>query len=301
MKRTINPILAFSILIVISLTGCLKGNDVNLPATSGDNFIQLDYILSGGTTINSGLNYFSGGALTYPGTDAVDTANYSVYLGGTNTLNKDVPVTISIDANATKDNYSNDSISYLAMPDSLFKLVSTTGTIKSGERVANFKVVFYPSKFNVTKSYILPIKVTNTAGVTISSNYGHIYFHAIGNPIAGSYTQEWIRYNTATITGTPAYDTYSSVIFAPVNPTEISIASGTGVTYIVDFTNTNGVLSNFKVSFPTTGTGSAADNGITIASGPTIVVADPVNHKYEFNFVYNNSAGSPRNITDKFK
>jgi hypothetical protein len=66
----------------------------------------------------------------------------------------------------------------------------------------------------------------------------------------------------------------------------------------VSFKNSVGNLSNFNVSFTPASVTAA---GITITGGPTIAVADPVNHQYEFHFSYNNSAGSLRVIIDKFK
>jgi hypothetical protein len=58
-------------------------------------------------------------------------------------------------------------------------------------------------------------------------------------------------------------------------------------------------LSDFHVSFPSSGPGSADAVGITITSGPDVVLADPVNRQYTFNFNYLNSSGAPRVIVDK--
>src|SRR5262249_46991139 len=119
-----------------------------------------------------------------------------------------------------------------------------------------------------------------------------------GNPIAGIYTQEWIRYNTATQTGTPAFDLdLSPAVFAPLDGTTVTALSGTGISYVITFTNTAGVLSDFNVSFDPADI-KANGGGITITGGPTIITADPTTGSYEFNFTYNNAAGSPRNITD---
>lgn len=297
-KRLI-PIVA----VIVGLSGCLKGNDVNLPATAG-NILQLEYIdlANNGTTINAGLNYFSKGALTYPATDDVDTLNFIVDLVGPGTLSKDAAITIGADANALLDNYSNDSISYLAMPDSTFKIISSTATIKAGTRSASFAVVFYPSKFDPTKSFMLPITVTDAQGVAVSQNYGHLYLHVIGNPIAGNYTHEWIRFNNATETPPASYDNIFGDVLSPSSPTEVSFSSGTGVTYIVDFKNGNtgstvdyNKLTNFTVKFDAA---SVTNAGITITSGPSIVKIDPANGIYKFRFTYNNSAGSPRVIYD---
>lgn len=261
--------------------------------------MQLQFIENGnGSTLNSGIQYFSGGALTYPGSDIMDTATYNINLAGSATLSTDINVTVGPDATKLLDNYGSDSIKYEIMPDSLYHLVASTATIKKGSRLVVMKIVFYPSKINVTKSYMLPLTIKDASGQVISSNMSTIYFHVIGNPIAGAYIQEWIRYNTATQTGTPAYDKFYSAVFAPVNPTTIMVGSGAaGLQYVVSFTSANGVLSNFQVKFTPE---SVAASGVIISGGPTVVVANPAAHKYEFNYTYVNSAGSPRNIIDRF-
>ena len=96
-------------------------------------------------------------------------------------------------------------VQFDAQPDSTFSLPVTTMTIKAGFRIAQFMVIYYPAKIDPTKSYMLPITLTDASGITISGNLATIYFHIIGNLLAGSYSQEWIRYNTATQTPPPAF------------------------------------------------------------------------------------------------
>src|SRR5947208_1416965 len=86
-----------------------------------------------------------------------------------------------------------------------------------------------------------------------------------------SVIQEWIRYNNAGGTGTPAFDQTFPTLFKALTPTEVSVDSGTGVTYLVSFTDNNGVLSDFHVEFDPASVTAA---GITISDGPKVVVAD---------------------------
>jgi hypothetical protein len=120
----------------------------------------------------------------------------------------------------------------------------------------------------------------------------------IGNVIAGSYTREWKRWNNSTGTGTPNFDQFAGVQFSPIDNNTVSAPSGTGVHYIITFDgNSINNLSNFQVSFDPADVSSA---GITITSGPTILLADPINKKYQFTFGYNNSAGAARVIQDTY-
>ena len=301
MKRSLIKISLYFIALAAILSSCLKGDDMNTPpGGAGGTMMVMSYVdlKNTGTTLNSGLRYFGNAALTYPAADLADTATFWVSLQG-GTLGKDLNITLKVDPNAKSDYYSKDSIVYLAMPDSLFTFLGpTTAAINAGKTVVQFQVIFYPSKIDPTQNYILPVTATNDGDIKTSSNYGHIYFHAIGNPIAGSYTQEWIRWNNSTGTGTPAYDQTFGTLFAPSSPTTITVDSGTGVTYVLSFKQSSGgALSDFKLTFDAA---SVTASGITITAGPTIVLADPAAHQYEFHFSYNNSSGSPRVIFDKF-
>ena len=184
----IKKLFAF-LMLTMALASCLKEATSNVDVNNAaGTIVTLQFIENGsGSTINSGMQYFAGGALTYPGSDASDTASYNINLAGPTTLGSDLPVTVGVDATKVLDNYKADSIKYDLMPDSLYKFVSTTATIKAGERIVPMKIVFYPSKIDITKSYMLPVVVKDAAGKTISSNFGIIYFHVIGNPIAGNY------------------------------------------------------------------------------------------------------------------
>jgi hypothetical protein len=186
------------------------------------------------------------------------------------------------------------------MPDSLYHFISTTATIKAGERIAPMQIVFYPSKIDPTKSYILPVVITDAEGKTISGNFGTIYFHVIGNPIAGSYLWDFYRYNNQAGTGSPSTTwTDEPTVFSPVNPTSIKVATGYYVqpNYLITFKNSGGVLSDFKAVIAPDEINSAfTANGISVVAGPTITVsADYKTFTVKYT-VYNGSAY--RNLTD---
>ncbi|GGB22507.1 DUF1735 domain-containing protein [Puia dinghuensis] len=290
----------------VLFSACLKDKpNVDLASTQGTYIAEISTASTSGTTDApaSGLAYFSAATLSFNGANDPDSVFFTVNIASDYAPTKNMSVTLGVDQTAlTNYNASGPPTVFEMFPDSTFSFPTKTGTIKAGSRLDTFWVVFHPNKIDPTHSYMLPISITSAPGTTISGNMGTIYFHAIGNPLAGNYNQEWIRYNNTAGTGTPAFDQQiGPTPFIPNTPTEISVTSGSaGMTYIVDFTNNNGVLSNFSVSFPSSGTGSASAGGITITGGPTIILADPVNKKFTFNFTYNNSAGAGRNITDKF-
>ena len=249
---------------------------------------------------SGGLDFYNGATLSATASDP-DSVMFTVNVASDYPPTQDVKVTVAVNDQA-RLNYIADptKVQFKPFPSNAYSFPVTTGTIKAGNRLDTFWVVFTHANLDPTQSYMLPITITSATGTTISGNLNTIYFHIIGNPLAGKYNQEWIRYNENPPAGSPDYDQIGTAVFIPVSPTTISVNSGTGTAYQLSFVNTGGVLSNFSVAFPSSGPGSASANGITITGGPTIILADPVNKKFTFNFTYNNSAGSARNITDKF-
>ncbi len=294
-----------SALVCFSLASCLKSVNTNV---NGENltsdFLQLEYVQdSGQTTIASGLQYFSASTLLYPPSDAVDTINFQVTLNGPATKGSDLTVTLAPDWTALADNLASDGITYEKMPDSLYKVITTSVIIKAGTRVAYAKMVVYPSKVDPTKSYMAPIKPTSN-GLGTSANFGHIYFHTIGNPMAGNYNWDFYRYNSLTNPTFPlGYNAGSffghSISFLPINPTNIHVPTGYYVqpNYLITFTNTAGVLSNFKAvidpgELPTAFTA----NGISMVQQPVITVS-PDYKQVTINYVVFNGSAY-RNCTD---
>jgi hypothetical protein len=130
-----------------------------------------------------------------------------------------------------------------------------------------------------------------------------MYLHTVGNPIAGSYNWDFLRYNNNDTTGplNGLSFTGNSTVFAPDNGTQVEVSSGyyNQPRYVIDFTNNGGVLSNFSVSFNSSDISGWTAAGISITTQPQVIVADPVNGNYEF-FYQVSSGGNPRSIIDRF-
>jgi hypothetical protein len=295
MKRiNINKIFKLGLLsfsVVTMGTSCVKSVSGR---TDFDNLKPTVLIPEGG------IANFASDAILFPPTDDNDTAIFHLNYAGTSTAPTDQVITIAIDDKALADYNALGGNQYEKFPDSIYSFTSTSVTVPKGANYsAPVELIMHPSKIDLLNNYMLPITITTApAGSTISANYKTIYWHLIGNPIAGIYTQEWIRYNNAGGTGTPAFDEdVSPGVFAPVDGTTINVASGSGPVYVITFDDNAGVLSNFQVSFDAASVTAA---GITITGGPTIITADPTTGTYVFNYTYLNSSGAARNITDKF-
>jgi hypothetical protein len=151
---------------------------------------------------------------------------------------------------------------------------------------------------------MFPISITAGGGATISGNFGTIYYHVIGNPIAGGYSWDWTRWNNNDGSGSPTSSSFvgNPTVFSPDNPTQVEVPSGyyLNARYVITFTNNAGTLSNFQVTLnPDDVKSQLTAGGITVTEGPTILTADPVNHVYQFHYsVFNGSAY--RYLIDKY-
>lgn len=303
MKRLIFSI--FTLFAIASTTvSCLEGDEANIPVGDGGKPV-LGVVWnpeSDQTTVNTGLNYFAKAALLYPPTHTSDTTTFNALFIGGPMNNKDINVSIVIDEEAVLDNYANDSIEYKMMPDSLYDITVTTGVIKAGEKASTpFEIVFYPSKIDLLQDYMLPLKLVSAdPTLEVSQNYGIIYFHTIGNPMAGLYSWDFIRYSNPEGSGSPDALTFydETTVFAPANKTTIRVPTGyyTQPDYLISFTNTDGVLSNFKVKIDP----DAIENDWTpaeifVTSGPTITVSE------DYTEVTVKYTTVTRNVTDIYR
>jgi hypothetical protein len=279
----------FAAFLAFCLSGCLKDTP-NVDFSTVKPTVEI---------INSGLGYFASSALIFS-TDTL-TVPIPVNLASVNTLNKDLTITLAVDNSALTNYNGMGGLQYELMGDSSYSFPTKTVTIPAGKRLDTVWVTFYGHTLDPTKNYMLPISITDGDGIDLTGNFNTMYFHAIGNPIAGSYGELWTRWNATDTTGAPTYDhlDVGPVTFSPESPTEISVVSGgTGDQDFISFTNNGGVLSDFSVSFHDD---QIASLGITITSGPVLLLADPISGAYNVYFTYNNSSGLPRCILNEYK
>ena len=256
------------------LGSCLDGDQMNTPPGGSPTMMTLTYEAGWDAgKISTGLFYFGDQALLLDQAAEVQTIKFAVAIQGTSTYSKDIHVNVVPNPEAADDNYSSDSIEYALMSNDQFKVLNTTPVIKAGERYVEVEVEFYPPNIDFTQSTIMPLTVTNDAGVDVSSNFGTLYLHIIGNPIAGLYTWDFIRVPDG---GTGF--TGHSTVFSPQTPTKVTVPTGyyDHANYIITFKNVDGlgVLTDFKaVLDPASVNGAWASNGIVVTSGPTITVS----------------------------
>lgn len=239
---------------------------------------------------SGGLDYFNQATLPYIGADSAFDVTFNVNITGEFPPDKDVTVTLAIDdAKRVAYNVALAPEDRFVLPaDSNFSFPVKTAVIKAGTRLAKFTVTFYPQTLDPVLGYMLPITLTDASGITISGNLSTIYLHIIGNPIAGGYTWDFTRWSNPDMTGPPDANTFTghTSTFVPVNSKQIEVKSGYYIMprYVVSFSNTNGVLGDFKVALNSSDVATMTANGVVITNGPNIIKADPLTGEYIFQY-----------------
>lgn len=238
-----------------------------------------------------------------------DTSKFTIFY-----INKDLPateditVTIAYDAAALAKYNATSSVQYEKLPDSTFSLPKTSIIIKKGQKLSDqVDFIIFPSKVDPSRLYMLPISIisTSVSNAIISGNNGTIYYHIIGNPQAGTYTNTGIRYNYNCCTSVaytyptiPTGFTSTLVLPSPKASTAVD-----GSTVRIDFANLGGADFAYLATVPA-GISGNTDFPITLTftaaylagnSNIDIKLAtyNPVTKTFHFNVAYlNNITGA---------
>lgn len=279
-------------ILLFILSGCLKTHDGFIDFSKTSDFV----ILTG-----AGLTNFKASNVLV-NTTSTDTIKktITVDLASKGNSNGSITVTLGVDAAKIAEYNSANGTSFQAFPANAYKLTSNKVTVAAGGHYGTTTLEIYQNKLDPTVSYMLPISITDGGGKSLSSNQNTIYYNVIGNPIAGNYTEEWIRWASFDTTTSPQYHfTGDPNVFAAETPTQVFVESvDNGAQFHISFTNNNGVLSNFKVTLDPASWGNFG--AVSITTAPKLIVADPVRGVYRIYFQYTLSSGAARSIVEEF-
>ncbi len=167
--------LSIFISLIILFAGCLK-DEPN---------VDFSQIFPTVEIINGGLEYFTSYSLDFG--DSVSVQTFTINVASVNPLDRNISVSVDLDTNLVASYNAQSEVQYEVMPDSLYSFTPQTVTIAAGTRQAAINITFYPIKADRSVNYLLPVSITDADGITISSNFKTVYYHTIGNCIAGTY------------------------------------------------------------------------------------------------------------------
>jgi hypothetical protein len=156
--------------MILLLSSCLK----DTPAVD---FSTVGTIIEILPPDGGGLENFDAAALSFNHADPIDSADIDLNIASPKPLTKSLTITLAVDDGLRTSYNANNGTAYTAMPDSVYSFPVKTGTIGAGQRLDTVRVIFYPSKMDTTKNYMLPVSIKDAQGENISGNFGSIYFH----------------------------------------------------------------------------------------------------------------------------
>ena len=303
-------IIILALAAAFSFTGCLK----DTPNTDFSGLKPTVEISTSSTNStpnapSAGREFFSQATLLFPSATNPLKVYFTVNLASVDAMGKDIAVTVDAD-DAARVTYNNrkpanagDTLKYTAFTSDQYAFSKKVGTIRAGKRIDTIFITFDPTKIDLKQNWMLAVSIKDASGLAISGNFGTIYYHVIGNPLAGSYRWDFTRWNNADGSGAPSSLSFTgkSTTFVPIGPTTIQVASGYYIQprYELSFKSSGGTLSNFSVKLNDADVKAMSDAGVTVTSGPNILNADPVNKVFEFQYVVSTGSAN-RYIKDKY-
>lgn len=287
MKIKLNKLLGLIIAgaFLISFNSCLKNS---LPNETDFSHLQ-DHV----DIVKGGLTNFTTVSIGFNSGDTT-TVTLIINLASVNLPSSPVDVTIGVDAAQIATYNAANGTSYVPAPTDIYSIASTKLTIPAGQQYAQTTVSFYKDSVDPAVSYMLPISITDASGKSLTGNLNTIYYHIIGNPLAGNYLQDFHRWNfntTVTDTTGPPNSTNTNgvpVVISPQSATSLLLPEGylaanfSGAGLTLSFANNMGTLSNFSIAVDAATQKALDDNGFKVLEGPVLlgssIVGDQSTH-----------------------
>jgi hypothetical protein len=297
-----------------SLTACLKdkgwenGEYGSVRNTDGERFVSMGL---------GGLNNFAKSSILINTTSAdVKTVEIVVNLDVAEPTAQTIKIGVDNSLIATYNAANNKN--FQPVTSDMYKFAATEIVIPAGELTGKTTMEIYQNKFDPSKSYLIPVTIIEAPGAKLSSNLNTRYFNIIGNPLAGSYSWTYRRYQQADTSGAPnggGSFVNQTVTIPPVSETVLLFPDSYTQTFInptggflLSFKNTNGVLSNFTVTLDAKSLADYPGAGFTLGKGATLLSANIVGDAttqykgstFSFYIQYINSTGGVRTLINTF-
>ena len=166
--KTIKHIkLAFASLMVLSLlSSCLKDTDKTVDFSDAKGSLELPAVAFNGPTQGVAVDK----------TKAQESFTLTVNLSGAKTSSSATSVTLAVDQAALTAYNASNGTQLVLLPTADYAIQSLNVSIPAGQRQAILNIVINSSLIDLTKSYALPISITNGGGQGINPNYKTIIY-----------------------------------------------------------------------------------------------------------------------------
>ncbi|WP_200980027.1 DUF1735 domain-containing protein [Echinicola sp. 20G] len=202
MKKHINKLAVFG-LMLLGLTSCLDEDPLFDP-----------------DQVENVVEFFDIGAIAAPGSvhplyissfDAVDAVELELIISysGAHDNPTDIVVDFEVDEAALEAYNEDQGTHFEVLPSDLYTIDGMSVTIPAGQRQVTKTVTLMTSQFDFSKSYALPLTITNSSYGTISGNFNTaIYAVVAKNKYDGVYevTGEFVDVNFPAFYGYYPYE-----------------------------------------------------------------------------------------------
>lgn len=159
-------------LLAITMVACLDDDKYALDPSGSDNIIE--FYDPSVPTSPSGAIYpvWTASTEVSPSFMLEQTISYS----GPNSNNKNIELTLAADPTALAA-YNQQMIdvlhgsTYELMPSNYYELTETTVTIPKGQTKVTTSIEFFPDQFDLTKSFVLPLRIVSSSEGTLSAHF----------------------------------------------------------------------------------------------------------------------------------
>lgn len=224
---------------------------------------------------NGGLvNFTAANIAAGPSAPDTVTVNAIITLASKNVASSPLTVTVGLDDTQRTNYNAANGTNYQPFPAAMYKIVNPTVTIPAGQSYAQVTVQVYARKVDPSVSYLLPLTITDASGKNISGNMNTIYYHIIGNPLAGSYTTVGTRYNYG---GSIGYSCGSAIpggaVSTATSPSPKTASPVDAKTIAIDYANLGGSGYQYLIKID-----PANPNNAIVTSNSTLAGALTVNY-----------------------
>lgn len=263
MKKNFFRICAVCLTVV--LAGCLDDDKYALDPSGSENILEF-------TDISVPASPFGAVHPLYVTAFSVSpeaTLTTVISFSGPNSNNKNIDLMLDIDPLAVEAYNAQQGTAYEVLPEELYDIASMEVTLPKGKTKLDVPVTIYPEDFDLSKNYVLPLRIASSSSGTLSSVYSTALFAVVvKNKYDGIYT-----------IGTGSMVDVTNGAFSGIYPKVISLRTIDAVTvnyydedYHLDghifFTGTGAsYYGGFKAQFKFDGLAAASNAVVSVVNG----------------------------------
>ncbi len=189
-------------LLIISLSSCLKADDMNIDAVKYKTNV-IEIANTGDNLTNTGVpGFYSDLGVVAAG--ASKTFNINIHYTGPGNAPNDITVTLTSDAATLAAYNTQNGVTKVVPPGSVVSF-PTSVVIKKGTNLTTVEgKITVSSDFNFSAAYGIPVKISKVSEGIVSGNFGNaVYSFGVRNKFDGNYTVTGVMvdYANAGLTG----------------------------------------------------------------------------------------------------